>query len=42
MLSQDFTKNIFELHEPKTGGKRKVLFNFPDLTRIKFPKFFRT
>ena len=24
MLSQDVTSNIFELHEPKTGGKRKV------------------
>ena len=34
MLSQDFTSNIFELHEPKTGGKRKVWFNFPELTRL--------
>ena len=23
-LSQIFTSNIFELHEPKTGGKRKL------------------
>ena len=22
--TQDFTSNIFELHEPKIGGKRKV------------------
>ena len=24
MLSQDFTSNIFELREPKTGGKREI------------------
>ena len=37
-----FTSNNFELHEPKTGGKRKVWYNFPDLTRLKLPKFSRT
>ena len=39
MLSQDFTSNIFELHEPKTGGKGKLWYNFPDLTRLKHAKF---
>ena len=34
-----FTSNIFELHEPKTGGKRKVRYNFPDLPRLKLTKF---
>ena len=24
ILFQDFTSNIFELHEPKTGGKGKL------------------
>ena len=41
-LLLDFTSNIFELHEPKTGGKRKVWYNFPDLTRLKLPKISRT
>ena len=41
-LSQDFTSNIFELHEPKTGGKRKVKYNFLDLTRLNLAKIFRT
>ena len=34
IFSQDFTNNFFESHEPKTGG-----YNFPDLTRLKLPKF---
>ena len=37
-----FTSHIFEWHERKTGGKRKVWYNFPDLTRLKLPKFSRT
>ena len=37
ILFQDFTSNIFELHEPKAGG-----YNFPNLTRLKLPKFSRT
>ena len=42
MLSQDFTSNIFELHEPKKGGKGKLRYNLPDLNRLKLLKFFRT
>ena len=42
MLSQDFTSENFELHEPKKGGKRKVGYNFPDLTRLELPKFSQT
>ena len=42
ILSRDFTSNILQLHEPKTGGKRKVWYNFPALTRLKLPKFPRT
>ena len=37
-----FTSNTFELHEPKTGWKRKVWYNFPDVTRLKLPKFSQT
>ena len=37
ILSQDFTSNFSKWHEPKTGG-----YNFPNLTRIKLPKFSRT
>ena len=40
--TQDFTSNIFELHEPKIGGKRKVRYNFLDLTRLELPKSSRT
>ena len=40
--TQDFTSNIFELHEPKIGGKRKVRYNFLDFTRLELPKSFRT
>ena len=38
MLSEDFISNIFELHEPKTGGKQNVWFNFPGLSFPNFPE----
>ena len=40
--TQDFTSNIFELHEPKIGGKRNVRYNFLDLTRLELSKSSRT
>ena len=34
ILFQEFISNIFELHKPKTGGKAKLWYNFPNFPKL--------